>query len=126
VCACFHRPGQLVHQDRYQVIELREQGTFCWIFDAIDKKNKDLPVVLKVVDETVSLERAKNEIDILQCLADVPNVVRLLDHFMLPSDHLCLVLEKLECNLRQFLVKRGCRGKELRASTLCICIYVFV
>jgi serine/threonine-protein kinase PRP4 len=106
------RIGEVLNK-RYQVLGFYGQGVFGNVLKAIDLEQPDKPeVAIKLLRNNEVMKRSgRKEMKILKLLteADPDNkyhVVRLLGSFE-DRDHLCLVLEAMDLNLRQILKKYG-------------------
>ncbi|KAJ3117236.1 U4/U6 small nuclear ribonucleoprotein prp4 [Phlyctochytrium bullatum] len=101
-----------VLDDRYHVYANLGKGVFSSVVKAQDTKNNNIDVAIKIIRSNDTMYRAgMKEIGILKKLMaadpeDRKHCVRLLRHFE-HKNHLCLVFESLNANLREILKKYG-------------------
>ena len=113
-----HQIGEILG-DKYKIIGFHGQGVFSNVLKAIDVTTNDL-VAIKLLRNNDHFRRTgKKEIQILKQLhASDPegkfNNIRLLGEFM-DREHLCLVFEPMDLNLRQLIKKTGGKGLNLNA-----------
>lgn len=102
--------GEVLNK-RYQVLGFHGQGVFSNVLKAMDLEEKK-EVAIKLLRSHDLMKRAgRKEMKILRTLSDADpeskcNVIQLLSSFE-DRDHLCLVLEPMDLNLRQILKKYG-------------------
>ncbi|ONM32620.1 Protein kinase superfamily protein [Zea mays] len=109
-----YRFGELL-DGRYEIIAAHGKGVFSTVVRAKDlKASKDDPeeVAIKIIRNNETMYKAgKQEVSILEKLAsadreDKRHCVRFISSFMY-RNHLCLVFESLNMNLREVLKKFG-------------------
>ncbi|KAM3271185.1 hypothetical protein ACQJBY_041762 [Aegilops geniculata] len=109
-----HRFGELL-DGRYEITAAHGKGVFSTVVRAKDlKAGKDDPdvVAIKIIRKNETMYKAgKQEVSILEKLAsadreDRRHCVRFISSFMY-RNHLCLVFESLNMNLREVLKKFG-------------------
>ncbi|TVU48743.1 hypothetical protein EJB05_00014 [Eragrostis curvula] len=109
-----HRLGELL-DGRYEITAAHGKGVFSTVVRAKDlKAGKDDPeeVAIKIIRNNETMYKAgKQEVSILEKLAsadreDKRHCVRFISSFMY-RNHLCLVFESLNMNLREVLKKFG-------------------
>jgi serine/threonine-protein kinase PRP4 len=123
---CF-RIGEIL-KNRYQIIGYHGKGMFSNVLKAIDLQSTDEnnEVAIKLIRNNPHMKRTgKKEVKILQRLKETDteckyNNIRLITHFE-DRDHLCLVFEPMDLNLRQLLKKCGGNGISIGA----IRVYAF-
>ncbi|KAJ1826260.1 U4/U6 small nuclear ribonucleoprotein prp4 [Coemansia sp. RSA 2599] len=103
--------GELL-DGRYLVQSLLGQGVFSSVIKAVDKKNEDAPVAIKIIRQSEMMHKAGlKEQRILERLQTADpegkmHVVRLLGSFV-HRGHLCLCFELMSLNLREIVRKYG-------------------
>mmetsp|Transcript_2466 Transcript_2466/g.9283 ORF Transcript_2466/g.9283 Transcript_2466/m.9283 type:complete len:456 (+) Transcript_2466:3564-4931(+) len=124
-----YRIGHVLHS-RYKLKELAGTGVFSKVLLAEDLQttnhhqesdSKPHIVAIKIIRNNESMQRSGyNEIKIMQQLHENDpkgeyHCLQLVDHFEYVGQHVCLVLESYECNLRQYLFQHGpCPMHKLR------------
>mmetsp|Transcript_20613 Transcript_20613/g.50844 ORF Transcript_20613/g.50844 Transcript_20613/m.50844 type:complete len:392 (-) Transcript_20613:680-1855(-) len=105
-------PGEHFDNGKYIAINAVGQGVFSSVFKC-KKVSDGAEVALKMIrNNDVMLRAGLKEIEILRTIMeedpdDKRHCVRMLDHFNHKGQHLCLVFECLELNLREVLKKFG-------------------
>ncbi|KAK3068042.1 hypothetical protein LTS18_000832, partial [Coniosporium uncinatum] len=105
-----HIPGELI-DGRYEVGAVLGRGIFAQVIRAKDKVSGNL-VAIKIVRSNETMKRAGlKEIDILGILRaedpdDKKHIVRLHRHFE-HKNHLCMVFENLNIDLREVIKRHG-------------------
>ncbi|KAJ2573398.1 U4/U6 small nuclear ribonucleoprotein prp4 [Coemansia sp. RSA 1813] len=103
--------GELL-DDRYLVQSFLGQGVFSSVVKALDTKNQNAPVAIKIIRQNDLMRKAGlKEQRILERLAEADpsgkmHVVRLLESFV-HCGHLCLSFELMSLNLREVVRKYG-------------------
>nr|CAG4715652.1 unnamed protein product [Naegleria fowleri] len=121
-----------VMNDRYKIEMFLGQGVFSQVVQASDKLAKDPQsqrVAIKIIRSSETMRKAgMKELNIISMLMDRdPNdeshIIRMLDHFTY-RNHLCLVFELLEMNLRDILKHYGRKeGKQVGISMDAVRVY---
>eukprot|EP00123_Amoebidium_parasiticum_P016851 comp23609_c2_seq1/m.40149 comp23609_c2_seq1/g.40149 ORF comp23609_c2_seq1/g.40149 comp23609_c2_seq1/m.40149 type:complete len:781 (-) comp23609_c2_seq1:156-2498(-) len=105
------RSGEMLG-DRYKVFGSSGQGVFSSVVRAHDTKDKDREVAIKIIRNNEHMEKAgQKEMECLLKLMkadpeDKHHIVRVLGQFT-HRNHLCIVFEGLQMNLRELLRKYG-------------------
>ncbi|GMS90119.1 hypothetical protein PENTCL1PPCAC_12294, partial [Pristionchus entomophagus] len=112
-----------VFNGKYRVIRKLGFGQYStvWLCRETNKKRR---IALKIVKSAADYTQSANEeIKILQCIraADSADphrnkVVQLLDSFSISGvngNHVCMVFEKLECNLLKLIIRSNYEGLEI-------------
>ncbi|KAG2389307.1 hypothetical protein C9374_013867 [Naegleria lovaniensis] len=121
-----------VMNDRYKIEAFLGQGVFSSVVQASDKLAKDPQsqrVAIKIIRSSETMRKAgTKELNIISMLMekdpnDESHIIRMLDHFTY-RNHLCLVFELLEMNLRDVLKHYGRReGKQVGISMDAVRVY---
>ncbi|GMS90126.1 hypothetical protein PENTCL1PPCAC_12301, partial [Pristionchus entomophagus] len=110
-----------VFNGKYRVIRKIGWGYFSTVWQC-EETDKRRSVAVKIVraDHT---ESAEKEMKVLECIRDGDStdphrdkVVQLLDSFSISGvngNHVCMVLEKLECNLLKLIIRSNYEGLEI-------------
>jgi len=116
------RPGDMVDNGRYRLIEVIGRGSFGQVVKATDTHMNNVGVAIKMIKNKPVFHRfAKMEVELLQYLNDLdpastgdrdPNIVQLKAHFV-HRGHTCLVFELLSHNLHSLLSRTNFRGVSL-------------
>uniref|UniRef100_A0A6B2KZ59 Protein kinase domain-containing protein n=1 Tax=Arcella intermedia TaxID=1963864 RepID=A0A6B2KZ59_9EUKA len=120
---CF-RIGEVL-KTNYQIIGYHGKGMFSNVLKANDLSStqENTEVAIKLIRNNDHMKRTgKKEVKILQRLSENDpehrcNIIRLITHFE-DRDHLCLVFEPMDLNLRQLLKKTGGSGFSIGAIRL--------
>eukprot|EP01130_Rhizamoeba_saxonica_P016528 TRINITY_DN765_c0_g1_i4.p1 TRINITY_DN765_c0_g1~~TRINITY_DN765_c0_g1_i4.p1 ORF type:complete len:607 (+),score=146.19 TRINITY_DN765_c0_g1_i4:183-2003(+) len=101
-----------VFNNRYKVLGYHGKGVFSSVVRCSDLENGEKEVAIKLLRNNAHMKRTgRKEVKILELLTETDqddnyNCIRLLDNFV-DRDHLALVFESMDCNLRQFIKKHG-------------------
>jgi len=104
------RIGEMLNK-RYQVNGFHGQGVFSNVLKAQDLEEKEEVAIKLLRSHDLMKQAGRKEVRILRTLSDADpeakyNVIRMLTSFE-DRDHLCLVLEPMDLNLRQIIKKYG-------------------
>lgn len=105
-------PGQLLCEKRYYVRRLLGEGTFGRVLSCVDLVRKEGVAVKVVKGVRRYCEFAEAEAEVLKEISrcdpgQQSHCVRLLDSFLHPTHHFCLVFERLGVTMHEFMLK-GC------------------
>lgn len=108
--------GMLLGPERqYFVRKLLGDGTFGRVLSCVDTKNKESVAVKVVKGVKRYRDHAEAEAEVLREIlrcdpARQSHCVQLRDTFLHPKHHFCLVFERLDVSIRDFLKENGDRG----------------
>eukprot|EP01125_Pyxidicula_operculata_P017997 TRINITY_DN636_c0_g1_i1.p1 TRINITY_DN636_c0_g1~~TRINITY_DN636_c0_g1_i1.p1 ORF type:complete len:539 (-),score=153.28 TRINITY_DN636_c0_g1_i1:138-1754(-) len=114
-----YRLGEVLCNNRYQIIGYHGKGMFSSVLKATDNDIKQ-EVAIKIIRNNAHMKRTgKKEVEILTKISNIDpesksNIVRLIHQFE-DRDHLCLVFEPMDLNLRQLIKKYGGVGLNVGA-----------